>query len=361
MKSRPHFPNCRAFGIGSMPHVDANTAVDFVLATFRDIPFWPQLPRRAFRESIYAQYAAHLPGVCLDDEEGRLWVELGGTWTEQAESFYAAFLEEKTDLFALDAEHAAGLGELLRRGPLADAWAVKGQVIGPISFGLQIADQDMRPVLYDEMMHDIVVKNSLRHAQWQEAQLHRLCPRTIICIDEPFLSMIGSAYASLSRETVIAALEEIFAGLQGWTAVHCCANTDWSMLLETSVDILSFDAYEYAENLALYPDAVRAFLARGGMLAWGVIPNTGDAAEMITLEGAWDVLERALGLFERKGFDRRQILPRSFITPACGTGTLSVPTAERVMRLACQLSNQLRETYGLGDEHDDPISKDIDW
>jgi hypothetical protein len=347
MKPQPLSPNCRAFGIGSTPHLDAATAVDFVLATFRDIPFWPQLPRRAFRESIYAQYAAHLPGVRIDDEEGRIWVELGEGWSGQAEAFYAAFLEERAELFALDAEHAAGLDELLRRGPLADAWAVKGQVIGPISFGLQVSDQELRPVLYDEMMHDIVVKNSLRHAQWQEAQLRRLCPRTILCIDEPFLSMIGSAYASLSRETVIAALEEIFAGLQGWTAVHCCANTDWSMLLETSVDILSFDACEYAENLALYPEAVEAFLARGGMLAWGVIPNTGPAAETITLEGAWEILERALRLFKRKGFDRRELLPRSFITPACGTGTLSVPVAERVMRLACLLSAQVREAYGL--------------
>ncbi len=339
-------PACRAFGIGSTPHPDPVTAVDFVLTTFRDIPFWPQLPRRAYRESIYAQFAGHLPGVCIDDQEGRIWVETGPTWVEQAEAFYAAFLQESADLFPLRADDAAGLHELLRRPPLEGAWAVKGQVLGPVSFGLQVSDQEMRPSLYNEMMYDIIVKNCLRQAQWQEAQLRRLCPRTILCIDEPFLSMVGSAYASLSRETVIASLEEVLAGLQGWTAVHCCANTDWSMLLETSVDILSFDAYEYAENLALYPEALRAFLGRGGMLAWGIIPNIGAAAENITLEGAWEALDQALALFERKGFDRRELLPRSFISPACGTGTLSVPVAERVMRMACQLSDQVREAYG---------------
>ena len=52
-------------------------------------------------------------------------------------------------------------------------------------------------------------------------------------------------------------------------------------------------------------------------------------------------------LFERKGFDRRELLARSFITPACGTGPLTLEVGERVMRLARELSDQVREEYGL--------------
>jgi len=340
-------PNCRATGIGSMPHLDTIEAVDFVLENFTDLPFWPQLPRRDFRESFYAQFSEHVPGVYLDDVEKRIFVQLDDDWLESAEKFYASFLEEDPAPFAPSEEYVSGFYEMLRRGPLTGAWAVKGQVTGPISFGLQVTDQNRRPSFYHEMMQDVIIKNVLRQAQWQEAQLRTLHTRTIISVDEPFLSMFGSAYASLSREEVIGALEEIFSGLQGLTATHCCANTDWSLLLETSVDILSFDAYEYSENLALYPDALRRFLNRGGMLAWGIIPNTGPAAEEITLEGAWESLDRALRLFERKGFDRRELLPRSFITPACGTGTMTVALAEKAMRLAVELSALVREEYGL--------------
>jgi len=347
MHDQPSLPNCRPTGLGSTPHTDAGMAVDFVLETFPHVPFWPQLPRRAFRENMYAQYTGHLPGACIEDEH--IFIQLGDGWLEKAETFYAAFLEEHPARFALSPEYGAGLYETLRRGPLEGAWAIKGQVTGPISFGLQVTDQHLRPSFYDDMMHDVIVKNVLRQAQWQEIQLRALHPRTILFVDEPFLSMFGSAYASISREEVIAALEEVFSGLQGWTGTHCCANTDWGLLLETSVDVLSFDAYEYAEYLALYPDELRGFLGRGGMLAWGVIPNTGEAAERITLDEAWEVLERALLLFERKGFDRRELLPRSFITPACGTGTLSIPVAERVMRMARELSDRVREEYNLAD------------
>ena len=43
-------PNCRATGLGSAAHTDPVHAVNFVLEVFRDVPFWPQLPRRTFPE-----------------------------------------------------------------------------------------------------------------------------------------------------------------------------------------------------------------------------------------------------------------------------------------------------------------------
>ena len=340
-------PNCRATGIGSTPHTDPTTAVDFVLKTFPDIPFWPQLPRRTFKENMYVQFSEHLPGIQLDEAEERISAQLGDEWLVEAEPFFMKFLEEDPACFAPSKAYAAGLREMTARGPMEDAWAVKGQVTGPISFGLQVVDQDLRPSLYDDMMRDAIVKNVLRQAQWQETQLHQLNSRTLLFIDEPFLSMFGSAFAAISREQVIAALDEVYAGLTSWTGTHCCANTDWSLLMETSVDVIAFDAYGYAETLVLYPDELRAFLDRGGALAWGLIPNTGEEAASITLEAAYEKMHAVLEIFERKGFDRERLLSRALLTPACGTGTLSIPLAERAMRLTSQLSDRLRETYDL--------------
>jgi hypothetical protein len=343
--SPSQLPNCRTTGIGSTPHTDPAEAIALVQETCPDIPFWPQLPRRAFRENMYAQFSEYLPGIHVDGD--KVTVDLGDGWLEEVESFYTAFLEEDPSRFALSPEYAAGFRQLMETGPLEGVWAVKGQVTGPISFGLQVTDRELRPSLYDDTMRDVIIKNAMRHAQWQEKELRKLCPRTVVFVDEPFLSMVGSAYASLPREQVIGALEEVFSGVEGWTGTHCCANTDWSLLLETPVDILSFDAYEYAETLALYPEELRAFLGRGGMLAWGVVPSSGEAAQAINPESAREVLERALQLFEAKGFDRAELLPRSLITAACGTGTLSVPVAEHVFKVTRALSEAVRAEYGL--------------
>ena len=108
-------PNCRATGIGSTPHTDADAAVEFIMGTFSEIPFWPQLPRRAFAESMYAQYSEQMPGVRFEEE--KITVQLGDAWLEEAEGFYAAFLEEEPGRFALSDEYAAGLCRLIEAGP----------------------------------------------------------------------------------------------------------------------------------------------------------------------------------------------------------------------------------------------------
>ncbi len=45
--------------------------------------------------------------------------------------------------------------------------------------------------------------------------------------------------------------------------VHCCGNTDWTILIDAGVDMINFDAFEYGETIALYPDAVKGFLLQG--------------------------------------------------------------------------------------------------
>jgi hypothetical protein len=127
--------------------------------------------------------------------------------------------------------------------------------------------------------------------------------------------------------------------------VHCCGNTDWSLLLETSIDILNLDAYEYAEALSLYSAEVRAFLERGGIIAWGITPNSDKVMEE-TVESLVDRLHEAMNLLVRKGISFEDILVASLITPACGTGSLTTKIAERVFELTAGVSAAMQERYG---------------
>ncbi|MCM8789956.1 MAG: hypothetical protein NC916_02940, partial [Candidatus Omnitrophica bacterium] len=52
-----------ATGIGSLPHKDADEALDLIFKYFPAIPFWPQLPNRDIREGMVAQFSENLP--CL--------------------------------------------------------------------------------------------------------------------------------------------------------------------------------------------------------------------------------------------------------------------------------------------------------
>lgn len=333
-----------ATGVGSLPHRDPAKAVKAVLGGFREVPYWPQLPRRTFLESMYVQFASGLPAAAIDGE--KLFVEGGDRMMAEAEAFYGRFLAGDAAPFSIPAERAAGLAALLAadRGPCL---AVKGQVTGPVSFGLMVTDREKKPLFYDPVGRDVLVKHLLRVAQWQVDALSRLSRNVILVVDEPYLASVGSAILSLSREDVVAALNEIFDGLPGaLCGVHCCANTDWGLILSTNVRYLSFDAYDYADSLILYSGEVKDFLGRGGKIAFGIVPT---AAEKIAAETPGTLADRMESIFDRfeaKGISRGALAQAAFLTPACGLGTLSEAEAERAIALTVDLSALLRKRHG---------------
>jgi methionine synthase II (cobalamin-independent) len=331
-------------GVGSLPHEDPEAATRMVLKVFRDVPCWPQLPRRSFLENMYIQFAEGLPGAAIDGE--KLFVEGGESILAKAEEFYERFLSEDLSTFALSTERAAGLHALLASGT-GRYPAVKGQVTGPVSFGLMITDRGKKPIFYDPMARDVLVKHLLRVAQWQVAQLSRLSPNVIIVLDEPYLASVGSSILSLGRDDVVGCLNEIFDGLPGaLCGIHCCANTDWGLVLSSRTELLSFDAYEYADALLLYPEEVKDFLGRGGKLAFGIVPTSMERIPAETPETLADRMDAILGKFESRGIGREAVIRATLLTPACGLGTLPVDYAERAVLLAGELSVLLRQRHG---------------
>lgn len=336
-------PRLLPMTVGSLPHPSAEGAWDLILSRTPELPAWPQLPRRAFYENMYVQYSERFPGLQTDEENERIWVDRQGELDPALERLYAATIDENLTHAAISSTYAAGLATLpVER--LRSAHAIKGHVTGPISWGLMVTDETRRPILYDEILADAVARHLRLKARWQEQLLHQINPNSIIFLDEPYMSSFGSAYIALTRGQAITLMEEVLSGIQGLKGVHCCGNTDWSLLLATSIDILSLDAYSYAENLALYPDELGAFLNRGGIIAWGIVPNSREVRNE-TVGSLVERLHTGMNLLVRKGIPREQLLQAALITPACGLGPLSIEGAERVLELMAGVSAAMRDRY----------------
>lgn len=357
-------PECHATAIGSLPHSDPRRAVEIILENIPNIPFWPQLPRLGYQEEMVAQFGEGLPGVEYDDASRRIHIVGGDTLLTAMEKFYEEYmydliscaraiegrqLEESIEQlkpFRTSPERAAGLAEFLSldKKVFAGAAAVKGQITGPITWGLTVKTEDDRACYYNEQYRDCMTKALERKARWQICCLRRFHQEVIMFIDEPYLQSIGASFVNLKPEEVTAALDEVIAGIHAEGAgagIHCCGNTDWALLTRTAADIINFDAYLFAESVSLYPREISEFLERGGILAWGIVPSSADL-ENETAESLVARLREAMALLVKKGLKESRLMETCLVTPSCGAGTLDPQLAERMLSLTAGVSAILR-------------------
>ncbi len=346
----PEF-NFHTTHIGSVPHLDPDELNSRLLSTL-DIPAWMQLVRLDFRENIYTQYAPTLPSAVVDEENEKAYIDFSAADYDSAlESFYQGVIDENLEAFALHNDYAQGFYMLIEALKSKPANYVKGHVMGPISFGLTVTDQDGRACLYTDAYVDVLIKHMTFNARWQVQQLGSVSQQVLMFVDEPYMASFGSAYINLSKDQVVTWLDEIYEALHAdgaITGTHCCGNTDWSVLLGTKVDILNLDAYGFIENLALYPVEVREFLDRGGAICWGLIPNT----EQIFNETPQSLAKRlrdGIKLICEKAANRGvklhpdEFASRSILAPACGLGPATVEIANRAFEILPETAEILKK------------------
>jgi hypothetical protein len=345
--------------IGSMPFEDADYAVKVSLERL-DAPIWPQLPRLGgLNEQMEIQYSEGMPCAKIDYEKGRMYFDTSGDYSEDFAVFYENYMT------AMDPDNGTGdcssmaISEAFSRGIPALMKALQGkparpflkvQTTGPLSFALTIVDENKRAIYYNDEFKDVIIKALAMKCRWQIQKFAPFAERIICFIDEPILSAFGSStYVSVQRDDVIAALREVVDAIHSDGAlagVHCCGNTEWSILVDAGVDIVNFDAFEFGRTIAMYPDAVKTLFARGGTLAWGIVPTSKAIREQTaeTLEARFELMMDNLAA---QGIDKKQIVDQAIITPSCGTGSLEKDDAEKVFTLTRELSARMKAKYGF--------------
>jgi hypothetical protein len=361
-------PCCLATTNGSLPHTDAARATRLMLKSTPEIPSWVQFPKRDFHENMMMQFTEGLPALVRDGDRIS-FSTLADSYADQLTDFYERYMAateagqnkknraKALDSFGLSPQYAIGFSEFMAR--LADpsvsgaAVMLKGQVSGPFTLGTNLVDQNGRCAYYDAQLRDVIVKTVAMKAMWQMERLGAFGLPVMIFIDEPSLLGFGKmTFLSVSREDVIQDINEVTAVIHakgGLAGVHCEENTDWSLLMETDLDVLDFDAYDHIQGITLYPAELARFFERGGCLGWGIVPTLDkDAAAAETVESLLARFEAGMEQFVAKGFDRELLRRRALITPSCGAGgVLTERLAERVLDLLNSLSATLRSRYGF--------------
>ena len=253
--------NFCATGIGSVPSQDIEATCQEILEKLPLMPFWPQFVRRSYLEDMNVQFSEGLPLIDINEENKTLSISQNKDPEKELVNFYDLFLAKDVEKFSIGEEYAPGLYKLIEAldtaSPSLDTY-IKGQTVGPITFLTNITDLNGKSVIHNAQLREAMVNGLAIKALWQVKKLAQTGNRPVIFLDEPSLSGFGSAFSPVQRDEVIEILKTVMNYLRDnsdtMIGIHCCGNTDWSMIIKTEPDIISFDAFEYMDFFLLYPD-----------------------------------------------------------------------------------------------------------
>lgn len=326
--------------MGIMPHDNIDDALRLALSV--DIPFWPQLPRLSFFEDMYVQAMEHFPGVVIEEDRLRIYVDTNRFLDE-----IPAYLEREDNLstFALSEKFSQVYRQFLSLD-LSTCASIRGQIISPVSLTLKIVDENGKPIVYNDEVRALAYAFIQKKLNVQYAELSAKNANAFVWIDDPGLEFIFNAMCGYDNVKAKDELTAFFDGVDGPRGLHLCGRPDWDFLLSLNIEILSFNAYACGDIFVTY-DRVKSFLEKGNMISWGIVPTYFEEFSREDVASIAGRLESMWAVLEEKGVDRELIAQNSLIAPA--TCNLLNPdktvTVEKSFELLTSVSNNLKEKY----------------
>ncbi len=302
---------CRTTAMGIMPHTDIGKALELSLGL--DVPFWPQLPHVSYYEDMYVQASEHFPGIKVDVENQRISFDSAAFARE-----LAGYSEKMADAatFTLTDEYSAVYRRFLDRD-LSKYPAIRGQLIGPVSFGFKVFDENNMPIIYNDAVRTVLFDFLSRKVNAQYADLKKRNEYAFVWMDEPGLGWVFSGLSGYSDILARQDYRDFLDSLEGPGALHLCANVNLPYLLSMGTALLSFDAYQIAIMPKAYAEAVAGFLKDGGVISWGIVPTDSSSLADETPERLSGRLRDYWGVVAANaGITTQQIAEQALIAPA---------------------------------------------
>ena len=299
-------------GVGSLPHTDSARAASFVLDT-TTVPYLPQLPNRHSEERMLVQWGDGLCGCgAVDTGIGLGYGEPVG---QRAEAFGGA---------------DALLGMLGDHVP-----AVKTQATGPVTLALGLLAAG-HP---GEGLLDCVATGLIARVDDHIASVAAHLPETDITVifDEPGLSGLLVPGFPITGEDTKRVLREVLRAAPVRAGIHCCADTDWSVVASAAPSLISWDINSLGAAFLEHTEAIAAATWEGTGFIWGVAPTQTQPVPS-DLEVR---LQRVVGRLVMSGAKMAGLLEGAMYSPACGLAGLSEGQAETVAQTVVQLAEEL--------------------
>ncbi len=336
----------RVTGIGSLPFTDVDEACELIMKYCPVIPYIPQLIKRDPRENMFLQFSENLPCVIEDYQKKQSFFDETKDREKSLAEFYDYVVHDCYEYFKITPKYLKGFYPMIEKCRKKDNPFIKVQVTGPITYLISLTKKDKQSMIFDDEIAEAITIGLAMKGLWQAGEIKKAGKIPILFFDEPSLWGLGSAYLAVSDEKVSFLLSSLIDFIKERNkdlllGIHCCGNTNWKIIFESGVEIVSFDSYSFGEKLTLYPEEIKKFLQNGGFLAFGVTPSA-EYREGISEDELYKKFTSILEEFDKKGISSDLILESIIITPACGLGPMDQNDARRVLELTSALVKRIK-------------------
>jgi methionine synthase II (cobalamin-independent) len=319
-----------ASAIGSLPHRHVDAAVSLAMAACPDLPAAPSLPGRDPREGMLAQGAWGLRGVQVGSD---------GTLDVVGDLDPAQPFDGEPDI---EGPAFAGLRAFLHANRHRST-PIKLQVTGPVTLGLALVEAGAPvPEAFATAAEAVAVR--ARTVLETALRVAPLAPQ-VAFVDEPALVALSRSGFPLPTDDALDLVSRALAAVEPYavTGLHCCADTDWRLAMDTGPQIVSLPV---TPSIVDHAGALGVHLDRGGWVAWGAVPThqpVGDSSDRL-----WRTLSDTWCQLVQRGCDPLRLREQALVTPECGLASHDPVQAEHILGLTIDLAERVRrQSFGV--------------
>jgi len=336
----PFRPNCQPTSLGLLPHADVAPACTAMLRYSSCLPTLPLLAGAGEAPELLAAdgFAGATVGsasVTVDRHAARRGVD----------ALYVAYLRGAANAQPVE---LATLSWMLHpdNQPLRRARGLFGLVLGPVSLGQALVDEQADPVLNDHELVDALAKHVYLRRLWLHKQLERVTKPVIVWLYEPYLVVLESPFRPLPAEILLEAVDQAL-GYELLRALWV-SSAEAALLLPESwpLDVLGMPLPMPEQATTVGPMIAR-LVSRRTAFGWGLVPVTAEGLRGATagrLAARFTAWLRAL---EAVGIAPDAVVAASLIMPEDTLVDLDPADAERALALTVELSSLIQQSYGV--------------
>lgn len=202
----------------------------------------------------------------------------------------------------------------------------------------------------DKQFRKFIIQAISVKALWFISQVKKASPNTtpIFIFDEQYLYKFGTYKRiddNFTKDSVVTLFTKIVQKIKkhgGIVGIQSFEKCNWTLALESKVDIISFDAYTNASSLSIIADKLNKFLKEGGYINWAIVPiGSENIIKGLNVELLIQKLKASMETVSASGVPMDLLTDKSTISIQGNLSHVSILFAEKVLMLTNQLSKRI--------------------